>query len=195
MPRRTDGFAVATLITGILALIPVTAVLGPVALARVASSGARGRRLAVTGLVLAGAWLLAGGLAVAALVAHRPPSAPVSLPRIFAVHTGQCLNSAPNEMSGVHVVSCASPHDAEVFGTFQVAGHHYPGTPALRRDAGLGCASRLSGYLNPQLASASLTESYVYPDAGAWAAGERTVVCTIRSATGQLTGSVRGLPG
>ena len=195
VPRRTDGFAVATLITGILGLIPVTVVLGPVALARVASSGARGRRLAVTGLVLAGAWLLAGGLAVAALVAHRPPSAPVSLPRIFAVHTGQCLNSAPNEMSGVHVVSCASAHDAEVFGTFQVTVHRYPGTPALRRDAGLGCASRLSGYLNPQLASASLTESYVYPDSGAWAAGERTVVCTIRSATGQLTGSVRALPG
>ncbi|MFI5065711.1 MAG: septum formation family protein, partial [Streptosporangiales bacterium] len=195
VPRRTDGFAVATLITGILALIPVTVVLGPVALARVASSGARGRRLAVTGLVLAGAWLLAGGLAVAALVAHRPPSAPVSLPRIFAVHTGQCLNSAPNEMSGVNVVSCASAHDAEVFGTFQVAAHRYPGAPALRHDAGLGCASRLSGYLNPQLASTSLTESYVYPDSGAWAAGGRTVVCTIRSATGQLTGSVRTLPG
>ncbi len=195
VPRGTDGFAVATLVTGILGLIPVTAVLGPVALARVASSGARGRRLAVTGLVLAGAWLLAGGLAVAALVAHRPPSGPVSLPRIFAVHTGQCLNFAPNEISGVHVVSCASPHDAEVFGTFQVAGHHYPGTPALRRDAGLGCASRLSGYLNPQLAPASLTQSYVYPDAGAWAAGERTIVCTVHSATGQLTGSVRGLPG
>ncbi len=195
VPRRTDGFAVATLVTGILALVPVTVVLGPVALARVASSGARGRRLAVTGLVLAGAWLLAGGLAIAGLLWHRAPSAPASLPRIFAVHTGQCLNSAPNEMSGVHVVNCASPHDAEVFGTFRVASHRYPGTPALRRDAGLGCASRLSAYLNPELASASLTESYVYPDAGAWAAGERTVVCTIRSATGQLTGSVRGLPG
>ncbi len=194
-PRRTDGFAVATLITGILALVPVTVVLGPVALARVASSGARGRRLAVTGLALAGAWLLAGGLAVAGLLVHRAPSALVSLPRIFVMHTGQCVNSAPNEMSGVHAVNCASPHDAEVFGTFRVAGHRYPGTPALRRDAGLGCASRLSVYLNPQLASASLTESYVYPDAGAWAAGERTVVCTIRSATGQLTGSVRGLPG
>ena len=44
VPRRTDGFAVATLVTGILALVPVTVVLGPVALARVASSGARGRR-------------------------------------------------------------------------------------------------------------------------------------------------------
>jgi hypothetical protein len=195
VPQRTDGFAVATLITGILGLIPVTAVLGPVALARVARSGARGRRLAVTGLVLAGAWLVAGGLAVAGLVAHRPPSRPASLPRIFAVHTGQCLNFAPNEMSGVHVVSCASPHDAEVFGAFQLAGQHYPEAPALRREAGQGCASRLSGYLNPQLSPASLTESYVYPDAGAWAAGERTVVCTIRSAAGQLTGSVRGLPG
>ncbi len=194
-PRRTDGFAVATLVSGVVALVPLTAVVGPIALARTARPGARGRRMAVTGLVLAGLWLVAGALAVAALVAHRPPAKPASLPRIFGVRTGQCLNSAPNELSGVHVVSCSAPHDAEVFGTFRLAGQHYPGTAALRRVAGEGCASRLGGYLNPQLASSSLTESYLYPDAGAWAAGERLVVCTIHSTAGRLTGSLRGLSG
>ena len=93
------------------------------------------------------------------------------------------------------VVSCGQPHDAEVFGTFQVAGHRYPGAAAVQQQADQGCAARLSGYLNPQLSLSSLTESYVYPDAGAWAAGERTVVCTVRSASGQLTGSVRAAPG
>lgn len=194
-PRRADGFAVATLVSGLVALVPLAAVLGPVALARTGRPGARGRRLAVTGLVAAGLWLVAGGLAVAALLAHRPATPSASLPRIFGVRTGQCLNFGPNELSGVHVVGCSRPHDAEVFGTFRLAGRSYPGTAALRRAAGNGCASRLGGYLNPQLASSSLTESYLYPDAGAWAVGERTVVCTIRSTAGPLTGSVRGLPG
>jgi Septum formation len=193
--RRTDVFAAATFLTGVAALIPLTAALGAVALARTARPGARGRRLAVAGLAAAGAWLVGGAAVAVVLVTQHAPARPVSLPQIFSARTGQCLDLRPNEMAGVHAVSCAMPHDAEVFGTFRVAGHRYPGVPALRRDAGSGCASRLTGYLNPQLASSGLTESYVYPDAGAWAAGERAVVCTIRSSAGQLTGSLRGLPG
>ena len=53
-----------------------------------------------------------------------------------------------------------------------------------------GCASRLTGYLNPQLAT-NLAQSYVYPGQQAWDTGERTVVCEVRATSGQLTGSVR----
>jgi len=191
----TDGFAVATLITGIVPLVPFTLILGVVALIRIARTGARGRVLAITGLILAGLWAIAGAAAAAVLVTHHPPAKPAALPRIFQLHTGQCLNSGLNGMSGVHVLPCSQPHSGEVFGTFQLAGHRYPGSAALQREAGSGCVSRLSGYLNPQLSASSLTESYVYPGAGAWAAGERTVVCTVRSTAGPLTGSVRGAGG
>jgi hypothetical protein len=95
----------------------------------------------------------------------------------------------------VQVLPCSQPHTGEVFGTFQVAGHRYPGSAALQREAGRGCVTRLSGYLNPQMSASSLTQSYVYPDRGAWAAGERTVVCTVRSTAGPLTGSVRAAAG
>ena len=57
--------------------------------------------------------------------------------------------------------------------------------------ASSGCSTRLSGYLNPQLAI-SLKSTYVYPDSVAWQAGTRTVICEVRASTGQLTGSVRG---
>ena len=50
---------------------------------------------------------------------------------------------------------------------------------------------RLGGYLDPQLAAADLTQEYVYPNQAAWQAGERTVVCEVRSSSGRLTGSVR----
>jgi putative regulator of septum formation len=191
----TDGFAVATLITGIVPLIPLTLVLGVVALIRIARTGARGRGLAITGLVLAGLWAIAGAAAAAVLITQHQPAKPVALPRIFQLHTGQCLNSSSNGISGVHVLPCSQPHSGEVFGTFQVAGHRYPGSAVLQREASGGCVSRLSGYLNPQLSASSLTESYVYPDSGAWAAGVRTVVCTVRSTAGPLTGSVRGATG
>jgi hypothetical protein len=193
--RATDSFAVATLITGIVPLIPFTLVLGVVALIRIARTGARGRGLAITGLVLAGLWAIAGAAAAAVLITQHQPARPVALPRIFQLHTGQCLNSSSNGISGVHVLPCSQPHNGEVFGTFQVAGHRYPGSAALRRQASDGCVSRLSGYLNPQLSASSLSESYIYPDSGAWAAGVRTVVCTVHSMAGPLTGSVRAATG
>jgi Septum formation len=192
---HTDGFAVATLVSGIVPAIPVTLVLGPVALTRISRTGARGRSLAITGLVLAGLWTIAAAIGGAVFLTRQQPARPAALPRVFSLRTGQCIDSGRDGVSSVTVLSCSQPHDAEVFGTFQVAGHHYPGAAAVQQQADQGCAARLSSYLNPQLSVSSLTESYVYPDAGAWAAGERTVVCTVRSTAGQLTGSVRAAPG
>jgi hypothetical protein len=195
-PRRpTDGVAVAALVSGLVPAIPVTLVLGPMALIRIGRSGARGRALAITGLVLAGLWTVAVAIVAASIITRPPPPKPVTLPRVFSVRAGECLNSGPNGISGLQVLSCSQAHDAEVFATFGVADSHYPGATALQQQAREGCASRLSGYLNPQLAAASLAQSFVYPDAGAWSAGERTVVCTVHSTSGPLVGSVRSAPG
>ena len=193
--RPTDGVAIAALVSGIIPAIPVTLVLGPLALIRVSRSGARGRALALTGLALAGLWTVAAAVAATAIITRPPPAKPVPLPRVFSLRPGQCADSGSNGISGLQVLSCSQAHDAEVFATFRVAGSRYPGAGALQQQARQGCASRLSGYLNPQLSAASLAQSFVYPDAGAWAAGERTVVCTVRSTSGPLVGSVRSAPG
>ena len=195
-PRPTDGFAVATLVSGIMPAVPLTVILGPVALIRISRSRARGRSLVITGLVLAGLWTIAAAIGGAVyLTQHHRAARPAALPRVFSLRTGQCVDTGRSGLSSPTVLSCNQPHDAEVIGTFPLAGHRYPGAAAVQQQADQGCAARLSSYLNPQLSLSALTESYVYPDAGAWAAGERTVVCTVRSASGQLTGSVRAAPG
>ncbi len=195
-PRPTDGFAVTTLVSAIVPAVPLTLILGPVALIRISRSKARGRSLAITGLVLAGLWTIAAAIGGAVyLTQHQRTARPAALPRVFSLRTGQCADAGRSGMRSPAVLSCNQPHDAEVFGTFALAGHRYPGAAAVQQQADQGCAARLSSYLNPQLSLSSLTESYVYPDAGAWAAGERTVVCTVHSTSGQLTGSVRAAPG
>jgi hypothetical protein len=88
-------------------------------------------------------------------------------------------------------MSCAVPHDAEVFATFGLTGTSWPGSTAIQADASNGCMSRFSSYVNPQLATAALNQQYVFPDQQAWQAGVRTVVCEVSAASGQLTGSVR----
>ena len=155
----------------------------------------KGRR--VSWLVTAGVVLVviavaaaAGALAVTThgfrpktVVTYRPAA-------VFSLRAGECINSSSNGLS-VTVLSCATPHQAEVFATFRLAGSSWPDTAAVQQQASSGCANRLAGYVNPDLLNAGLAQEYVYPDQQAWQAGVRTVVCEVSAASGPLSGSVR----
>jgi hypothetical protein len=155
----------------------------------------KGRRVgwlvtAVVVLVLIAVAAAAGALAVTThgfrpktVVTYRPAA-------VFSLRAGECINSSSNGLS-VTVLSCATPHQAEVFATFRLAGSSWPGSAAVQQQAGSGCANRLAGYVNPDLLNTGLAQEYVYPDQQAWQAGVRTVVCEVSAATGPLTGSVR----
>lgn len=143
-------------------------------------------------VVVALAGAAVGGLAVVTHGFHRKTVVTYRPAAVFRLRAGECVNFGPNGQS-VMVLSCATPHDAEVFATFPLPASSWPGGAAVQQDASSGCASRLGGYLNPQLANAGLGQEFFYPDQEAWQAGTRTVVCEVRAPTGQLTGSVRDL--
>lgn len=166
----------------------------PAAAPAPAGSGRRARRVLIILTVLSGAVAVAAAAVAAVLLTHQAHAARPLRATVFTLRPGQCFDSLPNGIAGAHVVPCARPHNAEIYSTFRVAGHHWPGAAALGAQAGLGCERRLSGYLNPQLGTSGLAESYAYPSQGAWTAGERTVICEIRGTHGKLTGSVGALP-
>jgi len=149
--------------------------------------------LAVAGIIV-GIIALAGvAVGVLAVVTHgfRPKTVITYQPAaVFGLRPGECVNTSANGLSAT-VLSCATPHDAEVFATYTLPAGAWPGAAAVQQDAASGCESRLSGYLNPQLATADLTQEYIYPNQAAWKAGERTVVCEVSAVSGKLTGSVR----
>lgn len=153
----------------------------------------RPRRMVTIGLVALVICAVAGaGAVVAAVVTHGFHSKATVKYRqaaVFSMRVGDCIDLTPNG-DAVRVVPCAGSHDAEVFGTFQLGGT-WPGNAKAQQEAAAGCGSRLSGYLNPQLAATNLGESYVYPGQQAWATGEHTVVCEVRATSGTLSGSVR----
>jgi Septum formation len=156
-----------------------------------------GERRGVSGLVVAGVILVLVAVATAAgvlvvathgsrhktIITYRPAA-------VFSLRAGDCLNSSPNGLS-VTILSCATPHQAEVFATFSLTGSSWPGDAAVQQQASSGCANRIAGYLNPQLLNAGLTQQFVYPNQEAWQAGVRTVVCEVSAAGGPLSGSVR----
>jgi hypothetical protein len=149
------------------------------------------RILLAAGFVMAAAAIVVGAIAIVGSLTHgfkKPVKITYKKSAVFSLKTGDCLNPSGQSYT---LIACDSPHEAEVFATFTLAGATWPGNAAAATAASNGCKTRLSGYLNPELAI-SLASTYVYPDAVAWQAGTRTVICEVRASSGQLTGSVRG---
>jgi len=157
--------------------------------------GHRGRGLALAALFgIAAVAIVGGAIGTVGALTHgfkKPVTVKYRESAVFRLQTGDCVNTPNGQV--VTVLPCSTPHQAEVFATFSLPASAWPGTAAVRTDASSGCASRLTGYLNPQLAI-SLSQSYVFPNQVAWTAGTRTVICEVRATSGQLTGSVRGAP-
>jgi hypothetical protein len=163
------------------------------ALAEEAAPRRRGHGLLIgAAFLLAALAIIGGAFAVVGSLTHgfkKPVIITYKKAAIFALRTGECID--PSGSQGASLVPCTAAHQAEVFATFTLPAAPWPGVAGVRTQASSGCASRLVGYLNPQLAI-SLTTTYVYPDAVAWKAGTRKVICEVRATSGDLTGSVRG---
>ena len=153
------------------------------------------RPLAVVGIILGVIALVGVAAGVLVVVTHgfRPRTVVTVTYRpaaVFGLRPGQCVNTGSDALKPT-VVSCARPHDAEVFAVFTLPAAPWPGASAVRMDADNGCASRLDSYIDPQLATAGLAQEFVYPNRDAWQANQRTVVCEVSATEGRLTGSVR----
>ena len=152
----------------------------------------RTRLLIAFGFTLAAAAIIVAAIFVVGSITHgfkKPVKVTYKTSALFSLKAGQCLDMVGS--SSYTLLSCDSAHEAEVFATFALPAGPWPGSAAVAADASSGCQTRLTSYLNPQLAI-SLTSAYVYPDATAWQAGTRTVICEVRATSGDLTGSVQG---
>ena len=170
----------------------------PAPVPRDPSAVQQGRGLGLVLAALAGALVVAAVVVTAVLVSHRQHHTQATQPlhgTVFQLRPGQCIDFGPNGTAVAHLIPCAQPHNAEIYGAFTVASSRWPGTAALGEQARRGCQSRLSGYLNPQLDPSGMAEFYVYPNSGAWAAGGRSIICEIRGTHAKLTGSVRASGG
>ncbi len=122
---------------------------------------------------------------------------------------GDCYNEtleAPtNQTAMLRVlnVACELPHDAEVVGVYALADTAVagaattrPGLPLVDRDirraAIAGCLARFEAFVGTPYAISTLRVSARRPTPDTWAAGDRTVVCSIYDgALTPLTGSMR----
>jgi hypothetical protein len=191
--QPVSKLAVLALVTGLVALVPISVASGVASLIGIRRTGRGGHGMAMAGLFLSAAWVIIGvAVGTVGVLTHgfnKPVVIKYREAAVFTLHEGDCVDSPNGQL--VSILPCSTPHEAEVFATFALPQARWPGTAAIATEASSGCGSRLDGYLNPQLAI-SLSQSFVYPNQVAWTAGTRTVVCEVRASSGQLTGSVRG---
>jgi hypothetical protein len=182
---KTNGFAIASLVTGILGGAVIGAILGFVALSKIKRTGQRGRRMAVYGILLSGIWIL---VVLAATLgnlgrATRAPNGQINKSgtlSVFSLRVGDCFN-LPSGLNGVQAVTaipCTQSHDAQVYAAFNLGGSTYPAN--VKQLANQGCAARKASVNTSAIPSSTSGYSF-YPDQNAWSSGSRNVQCVIAS--------------
>lgn len=207
---RTSGFAIASLVLGILGFLIVTAILGIIfgiiALTRIRAVPQRGKGLAIAGLVTSGLWLaLIGTLIGIGAATYVPPSSsgsssggsvPIRYERslgIFALRVGDCFDNpaSTQNVTSVTGMPCTRAHNAQVFAQFKATGgSHYPGSAALKKQATTGCNARIAANVDRSRVTSTMTVRFVFPEQGSWFLGRRTVSCLIVDSTADLKSSL-----
>jgi hypothetical protein len=204
-----NGFAIWALVTGFFGFIGavLATVFGLIALNQIGKTGQRGRGLAIAGLSLAGGWLLVlvavivvgvavgdtssasrtpGDTVVPTVAQSTPTDEPTEEATTIDKFTpGQCLNGINGSRSPV---TCAAPHDGEVYAVYDLKNGKWPGQATVKKQAEAGCNTRLDSYAKHP---AKLDFYYLYPDELSWP-DDRSVVCIAADPNDKkLTGSVR----
>ncbi|GAB3969668.1 hypothetical protein GCM10029978_041400 [Actinoallomurus acanthiterrae] len=196
--NKTNGLAIASLITGLIGCISlVGAILGVIALRQIKERGERGRGLAIAGIALFCFWALLSVIGLALNQGSGSPKTTTGLgtkptPAATTTHdvkvqkmrVGQCINDGNvSSASKVTVVPCNKPHDSEVLAVFTLRGLILPSDQKLHSLAKSGCEKRVQPRLDRDPAADKLAMSYYYPSAELWRQGDHGVTCLGVAAT------------
>ena len=115
----------------------------------------------------------------------------------FAMTVGDCFNDTEvgvNEVTEVPSVSCAAPHDNEVFALFDLAPGAFPGDEQVDALAGQGCYDRFEAAIGRSYEESEIAFISMYPTEDSWTRiDDREVVCiAYHMEYEKLTGSVLG---
>lgn len=108
----------------------------------------------------------------------------------FDFEKGQCFTDFSDATEPATVVTCDTPHQAQLVNTFNYEEDaEFPGEETLAKKAEELCRNtQLSGEANQY--EGQLRQQTAYPQPESWEAGDRRVDCFIRITSGELTGSL-----
>ncbi|GAA2377472.1 hypothetical protein Cme02nite_20600 [Catellatospora methionotrophica] len=197
-PSGTNGFAIASLIFGVLGGILFGFIFGFVALSQIKKRNQNGRGMAIAGIVLSSLWTLAicAGVAIAVIAGANADTTDTTGGDDTSVHSlriGDCLNdlSTEDEIEELPVVPCTELHDGEVYAEFKLTESTFPGIEAIEKKADPRCADLLKSYAPKAVDDPAVDTYYLYPTSESWAGGDRAVTC-IATFDPARTGKLKG---
>lgn len=195
---RVNPFAIAALVLGCVAVVPVAMVFAIVGLRQIRRRGERGRGLAIGGLVASGVWLALIALVVVVAVTtgvERDDEGRIveggSL-SVFDLRVGDCLDDVPDdeEFRSLPAVPCADPHEGEVYAVFDLPAGGFPGVTEVADLAEAGCNDRADVLPPAVVSDVTLGLFTITPSEESWDTGDREVSCLVLSRAAPRTGSV-----
>lgn len=207
---RTSGFAIAALVTCVLCFLPLGLVFGLVALRQIKKTGQSGKGLAISGLVVNSVTLLltllffVSGAASEFWGGFNDGMKEAQQEQSLTPEKGQCFNVPAGAEEGyveeINIVSCAGPHDSEVYGSFRLEHSTFPGQGTIEDLADERCATLLGDYVvDADALAENVVSDYMSPTQESWNVGDREVTCVfVDENGGKLTSSLRdagGTPG
>jgi hypothetical protein len=210
--QGTNGFAIASLVSGIFAgACGLSVVFGLIALNRIKKTGQRGRGMAIAGIVLTAVWVVAAVIGAATSGktsdtasaqggSSSSETASSHSESVMTLHEGDCLNNIEDgknniedgkRVGSVKVIPCSQPHDSEVIATFELPRGEFPGEPAVAKQAEDRCSTMINHALANSPMLDQLSVSYLYPSTKRDWKGDRGVTCMVSTDSGpKLTGKV-----
>jgi Domain of unknown function (DUF4190)/Septum formation len=198
----TDGFAITSLVTGILSLSVIAIGFGIAALRRIKRTGRSGRGLAIAGIVLGIIGTIGWSIVIwfVTMVINSDEfresfseAYVEGFNNATGYEVGLCFDPEAASVQAGEVDDCATPHVAEVVGTDLRTDESFPGDSALDAVAVEFCYAAFAEYVGIDYDSSTLDMRYFYPTESTWTLGDRQVVCFVQSMDGApLEGSVQG---
>ncbi|MEU3774787.1 DUF4190 domain-containing protein [Streptomyces sp. NPDC032472] len=201
-----NGFALASLLVGLVCMPPLGIVFGIVALVQIARKGERGRPLAIAGLAvsLVTSLLLvlavdrAAGSLFDRLDALSPyESVAGELTDIEDMRAGDCFNVPGGDLLDedplLYRIACTEVHEGEVTASTRLdrAGA-LPGGEELKKAATDACWRAQDAYAMDTWALPGYAEMFWFaPARDSWGGGARRLLCVIGTAEREHRGSLR----
>ena len=193
-----DGFAITSLITGLIGGVLISVGFGIAALVRIRQGTRSGTGVAVAGLSLSAVWVVVL-IATIAFGAGRAPDratdgtvtragqVPVS-----NLRTGDCVH-VPRVLTGdmvnADLTPCSQLHNGQVFTVLRASVQVYPGDTQLRTRALDDCQGALQSFLGRSATRLHIVA--IFPNLRAWNLGDRYETCLLVDRQQDITGDIR----
>ena len=196
----TNGFATAALVCGLLAFIPLAAILavvfGLIALRQLREVSQRGRRRAVAGIVLGSLVILAWAAFTLRAFTMTPDRdedgshVTSGVASVEMLRPGDCFSGVEEGTPGsVTVHPCTTPHEAQLVATVALDDGPFPGADAARDQAEEACLADVEGRISSAVGE-QLDLSFLCSDSPLAWAGDPTAGCVVVAVDGEMTGSL-----